>query len=279
MLSYRHGYHAGNHADVFKHLVQFQLISHLKKKAKPFIYLDTHSGGGRYDLSSDFANKTEEYKTGVAPLLEQRLGQNSLAEFVSFIDSYFEQGVYPGSPEVATALMREQDRAILMEKHNSEIHVLKGNYFRDERVAIHHRDGNEGLVGLVPPAIKRGLVLMDPAYELPGDYQLAAKTVKASYKKWATGTYAVWYPMLAKAKDHDAMMQKAFSDPLFNSCVVLRFWVQSQPLDTGMYGSAMMVVNPPWQFAEQMESKLSELLSLIGGPDGGFSIDWLVHSE
>ena len=212
-------------------------------------------------------------------MLESKVGGSALTEFLAFVDSYFQQGMYPGSPEVATALMRDQDRAIFMEKHNSEIEVLKGHYFRDARIAIHHRDGNEGLVGLVPPSIKRGLVLMDPAYELSGDYKLAVKTLKASYKKWATGTYALWYPMLAKAKNQDTFMQQAFSDPCFKSCLLLKFWVKPQSVDTGMHGSAMLVINPPWQFEEKMDRMLAELLSTIGSGDGGYSIDWLVNPE
>lgn len=150
MLSYRHAFHAGNHADILKHAVLSLLIEQLKQKEKPFCYLDTHSGGGCYDLTGEWANKKAEYLDGIARLWPQRGQWPALQSYFSCIASLNDDALhyYPGSPEIARALLREQDRLVLMELHNNEIDVLRQHMHRDKRVALHHRDGLEGLVAL-----------------------------------------------------------------------------------------------------------------------------------
>ncbi len=275
MLSYRHGFHAGNHADVFKHTVQWLLLSHFKKKAKPFVYIDTHSGAGRYDLTSEVANKTKEYKGGVQQVVSLDCACELLKPYLDFVQQYWTQNQYPGSPEIAAQVSRDNDKLILIEKHNSEIDVLRRNYHRDPRIAVHHRDGNEALVALCPPPIKRGVVLMDPAYELKTDYQDAAVTIARAHKKWSNGTFAIWYPLLAVDKDQDAFMSDAFSSESYQSVLKVSLSVEAQKQSFGMHGSVMIIVNPPWQLDEQLETVSKELLRLLQTTDGDVSLQWL----
>jgi len=166
MLSYRHAFHAGNHADILKHAVISLLIDQLKQKDKPFCYLDTHSGGGCYDLTGEWANKKAEYLDGIArlwPLREQWPALKSYLDCVAALNNGDTLHYYPGSPEIARAQLREQDRLILMELHNNEIDILRQHMHRDPRVALHHRDGFEGVVALTPPTPRRGLGAYRPA--------------------------------------------------------------------------------------------------------------------
>lgn len=200
MLSYRHGFHAGNFVDVHKHVTLMLLLEALKKKDTPFCYIDTHAGAAVYDLQSEFAQKTREYETGISRLWELPDLPEPIAQYVAAVRK-MNTGhgktfrYYPGSPEIAHQLLRSQDRLILMELHNTEIPILREHFENDQQVSVHHRDGFEGLGGLVPPREKRGLVLIDPAYEIKGEFDRVVETVTSAWQKWPTGIYAIWYPV------------------------------------------------------------------------------------
>lgn len=281
MLSYRHGFHAGNHADVIKHLVLLALLQQLRQKDKPFVVLDTHAGNGVYELDSAQARKTREAESGILPLwqhyqnagaFKSALLNDYLAVFAAFNDAGGDAeprsrpALYPGSPSIVQTQLRAQDRLSVMELHSSEIDELRRNFHADDRVFIHHRDGFEGAVALSPPAPplpRRGLVLIDPAYEDKSDYQRVAKTVKEIHRRWATAIIALWYPMLGRSRDHSpALIQQLASLP---DVRVMELVMTPQTAEFGMYGSGMLLVNTPWQFDKVIDPALQEAATCVGG--------------
>ncbi len=283
MLSYRHSFHAGNHADVLKHLVQLSVIDKLQQKNKPFVYLDTHSGRGIYDLKSDEANKTQEYKQGIFQLVDQQADAPEIVkQYLSLLNIQPGRALnqYLGSPELSRLTLREIDKLILMELHNNEINVLKSNMRKDERVAIHHRDGFEGLCACVPPKPARGLVLIDPAYEVKQDYQQVVKQVSAAYKKWATGIYLIWYPVLASSRDYSETLVKQLSQQGFKNLLKIELAVSEQLEDFGMHGSGMLVVNAPYQLDQQMRTVTDWLLPILKQDEHAYAqVEWLIQPE
>ncbi|MDP5293480.1 23S rRNA (adenine(2030)-N(6))-methyltransferase RlmJ [Oceanimonas sp. CHS3-5] len=278
MLSYRHAFHAGNHADVLKHAVQAFILESLCAKDKGYSYIDTHSGAGGYTLSHEWTQKKAEYLGGIAKLWNEQQKWPQLAGYFAAIKA-MNQGDelehYPGSPLVAAHFQRPQDKLTLMELHHNEVELLRHNLAGDG-VAIHHRDGFEGLVGLLPPTPKRGLVLIDPPYELKEDYQRVASTLKKAHKRWPIGIYAVWYPLLAKAVDRSDGLKAALAKLGFEQVLCAELSVQAQADDFGMHGSGMIVLNPPWK----LDEKLAELLpalsrTLAQDEQAGFSLEWL----
>ncbi len=282
MLSYRHAFHAGNHADVLKHAVETLIIEQLKSKEKPFCYLDTHAGGGCYDLSGEWPQKKAEYLDGIARLWPERQHWPELAAYWDVIATLNESELrfYPGSPEIARHLLREQDKLMLMELHNQEIEILRRHMGSDSRSAIHHRDGFEGLLGILPPTPRRGLVLMDPPYELKEDYQRVLQTLKKAMQKWSTGIYALWYPILGKDADRSRSMLELFKYAGFPSVLVAELEVAAQPDEWGMNGSGMLILNAPWQLDGQLTSLLPRLCQqLAQSNDARWRLEWLAKPE
>ena len=282
MLSYRHAFHAGNHADVLKHAVETLIIEQLKSKEKPFCYLDTHAGGGCYDLSGEWPQKKAEYLDGIARLWPERQHWPELAAYWDVIATLNESELrfYPGSPEIARHLLREQDKLMLMELHNQEIEILRRHMGSDSRSAIHHRDGFEGLLGILPPTPRRGLVLMDPPYELKEDYQRVLQTLKKAMQKWSTGIYALWYPILGKDADRSRSMLELFKYAGFPSMLVAELEVAAQPDEWGMNGSGMLILNAPWQLDGQLTTLLPRLCTLLAqSNEARWRLEWLAKPE
>lgn len=267
MLSYRHGYHAGNHADVLKHIVLLGLLQKLLAKEKPFTYLDSHSGAGLYDLGSDFARMNAEYKSGITPLWRSCPTDPLLGSYLAHIRAFNnpnELCLYPGSPALALACLREQDRMHLLELHTSEVEVLRDNFAGDKRVSVHHRDAYEGLLALTPPEPRRGLALIDPAYEDKQDYQRVVTTMTGMHRRWPVGIIALWYPLLAKQRDRSDWLKSAVSRAGLPEVLSLELDVGIQEEEFGMHGSGMLIVNTPWQFQEQLQATLGELCTELG---------------
>ncbi|HPY40471.1 MAG TPA: 23S rRNA (adenine(2030)-N(6))-methyltransferase RlmJ, partial [Thiolinea sp.] len=190
------------------------------------------------------------------------------------------QQFYPGSPEVARQLLRSQDRLVLMELHSQEIEVLRGNLARDSRVNIHHRDGLEGLTALTPPTPRRGLVLIDPAYERHEEYTQVVQAVKKAYTRWPTGTYIIWYPMLAKARDRSLRLLHDLKEKSsFESLLVAELSVEAQHPDLGMHGSGLAIINPPWQLDQQLKELLPRLAKTLQlESQGNWRVEWLMQA-
>ncbi|WP_462054689.1 23S rRNA (adenine(2030)-N(6))-methyltransferase RlmJ [Vibrio cholerae] len=277
MLSYRHSFHAGNHADVLKHIVQSLILNSLQQKEKPFVYHDTHSGVGRYDLTHEWSEKTGEYKQGIARVWQQ---DNIPAELDSYLDAIrqLNQGetlrYYPGSPRVARAHLREQDRMVLTELHPSDYLLLEQEFHRDRQVSIYKEDGFARLKASLPPQERRGLVLIDPPYELAKEYRDVVRAIAQSYKRWATGIYAIWYPVVNRC-DIDDMLE-GLQGLEIRKILQIELGVAPDTNERGMTASGMIVINPPWTLESQMQTILPFLKQVIAPATGHYKVEWVV---
>ena len=215
MFSYRHAFHAGNHADVLKHTVLLHVLNYFNNKPTPYWVIDTHAGAGIYDLADDWAETTAEYATGITRLFEQTDLPADLQDYIDHIQQFNEDGqleFYPGSPWIALAQMREKDRLRLFELHPSEIEVLADNIAQQDRsiarqVSIFEKDGFGGLKSQLPPPTRRAMILIDPSYEDKQDYRHVLKCVKEGLERFQTGCYMVWYPLVQRKEIHDMLQQ------------------------------------------------------------------------
>ncbi|MEZ8826785.1 23S rRNA (adenine(2030)-N(6))-methyltransferase RlmJ [Vibrio amylolyticus] len=276
MLSYRHSFHAGNHADVVKHIVQSLILNALQQKEKPFVYHDTHSGVGRYDLTHEWSEKTSEYKQGIARLWAQ---DNVPAEMQSYLEAIKqlnngeELRYYPGSPRVARAHLRPQDRMVLTELHPSDYPLLEQEFHRDRQVRIYKEDGFQRLKGSLPPKERRGLVLIDPPYELAKEYRDVVTAIAQSHKRWATGIYAIWYPVVNRCDIED--MIEGLEGLGIRNILQIELGVSPDTNERGMTASGMIVINPPWKLESQMKEILPFLQDAIAPATGHFKVDWI----
>jgi 23S rRNA (adenine2030-N6)-methyltransferase len=267
MLSYRHGFHAGNHADVLKHVVLLQLIAQLTQKEKPLWVIDTHAGAGCYPLAEGFAARNAEFETGIGRLWSRRDLPPVLADYVEAVRVVNPDGAlrfYPGSPQLAFQATRPQDRLRLFELHSTESRELQA-YFRDagRRVSVVPGDGYAGLKSVLPPPSRRGLVLVDPSYETTSDYRAVPAAIRDALQRFATGVYAVWYPQIPRRESEqlpDQLRRHATGDWLH---VTLR--VKAPATDGfGLHGSGVFVFNPPWNLEKALRSALPALVTTLG---------------
>ena len=269
-LNYRHAFHAGNHADVFKHAALSLILERLKEKPQPFAVLDTHAGVGLYDLASQPARRSGEFEGGVGRILGRPL---AAAAYAALLGELNPDGIaaYPGSPEIARRLTRDQDRLILCELHPQDFQALKQLYRRDPRIAVHHRDGYEAIGALLPPPERRGLDFIDPPYEAPGEADRLARALKAGLSKWPTGVFCAWYPI--KDPEVRRTLEGAVTAGAFPKA--LRAELSPYPRTPGaMTGGALILCNTPWRLDEQLAALCRDLAPLLG--DGGdWSVDWL----
>jgi 23S rRNA (adenine2030-N6)-methyltransferase len=250
MLSYRHAFHAGNHADVLKHWVEILLLDHLGRKDKPYWYIDTHAGAGAYALDSAYASKNAEYNTGIGRLWTRDDLPPSLADYVALVKTFNPDGqlrAYPGSPMVAQRRLRASDRMRLFELHSTDHGLLAENFAHAQRqTRIEHADGFDGVKAILPPPPRRALMLIDPPYEDKRDYARVLTCLKESFKRFATGCYAVWYPQLQRLESRDLPEKLKLLGEMDWLHVSLS--VQTPSADGfGMHGSGMFVLNPPIQ--------------------------------
>jgi 23S rRNA (adenine2030-N6)-methyltransferase len=291
MLSYRHAFHAGNHADVLKHVVTMQLLSYLNQKDAPYMVVDTHAGAGVYALDGGYAAKNAEYETGIGKLWGRKDLPPALAEYVQLIKSLNPSGkmrYYPGSPYFADKTMREPDRLRLFELHPSDAKILQENFSkleahaaaqgqrpttRGKRVLIQKGDGFLGLKALLPPPSRRGLVLIDPPYEDKGDYKRVKDTLEDALKRFATGTYAVWYPVLQRMESRQ-MPDKLKRLPANGWLNVTLSISTPAPDGFGLHSSGMFVINPPWTLEPLLRDLMPYLVSTLGRDSGaGFTLE------
>ena len=257
MLSYRHSFHAGNFADVLKHVVLVETLLHLRKKEKPFAYIETHAGAGLYQLDSVAANKIQEYKAGIASLNERDFPE--LNDYFSLINSLNTNKLtrYPGSPAIAEYFMRGQDQAFLHELHSTDFKILSNHFKQDLRFSVKKADGYEGLMSLLPPDSRRGLVLIDPSYEIKKEYNQVIESVIRAHKKFATGTYAIWYPVVQRQRITQMEIQLCRSG--IKNIQKFELAVRADSEEQGMTASGMWVINPPWSLFDKMKLLLPKL--------------------
>jgi len=267
MLSYRHAFHAGNHADVLKHFVELELLRYLAQKDKPFWYIDTHAGAGCYALDSVYAEKNAEFESGIARLWGTADLPAPLAEYVQMVKQFNPDGklrLYPGSPLVAQSVLREQDRMRLIELHPTDYDLLQQNFAgQGARVLLQKADGFGALKALLPPPPRRALVLIDPPYEEKQDYQRVVGALQEGLKRFATGTYAVWYPQLqrSEAMQLPAQLQRLPAQRWLH----VTLSVQAPAADGfGMHGSGLFIINPPWTLHATLQEVMPVLAARLG---------------
>lgn len=278
MLSYRHSFHAGNHADVLKHIVLTLCIEALKEKEKPFLYLDTHSGAGRYLLTSEHSEKTGEYLSGVNLVWQQTNIPEQLNTYFSVLKRYnpFENlKYYPGSPLIAKQLLREQDKLNLTELHPTDYPLLRQEFSKDKRSKVLREDGFSQLKSKLPPASRRGIILIDPSYEIKEDYQKIPAALLEAYKRFATGIYLLWYPVVSRTQTQRMI------DGIVNLGIkrISQFELAIKPDNNqkGMTASGMIVINPPWKLHQQMQTIMPWLTEILDTKQtGSFTIKQLV---
>lgn len=278
MLSYRHSFHAGNHADVLKHTVQSLIIEAMKEKEKPFLYLDAHAGAGRYQLSGEHAERTGEYLDGIGKLWQRDDLPADLAPYMSAIN-YFNRGeklrYYPGSPLIARHLLREDDKIHLTELHSSDYPLLRNEFAKDERAKVQRADGYQQLKSQLPPLSRRGFVLIDPPYEMKTDYQDVVKGIQEGYKRFATGTYALWYPVVLRQQIKRLLRDLEATG--IRRILQIELAVRPDSDQHGMTASGMIVINPPWKLEQQMNSLLPWLHNvLVPSGHGHTLVKWVV---
>lgn len=278
MLSYRHAFHAGNFADVLKHSVLTLVLEYMTRKDKGFYYIDSHSGAGMYQLADEYAQKTGEYKDGIAKLIEQQDLPEALEPYIDLVKNINseedELSLYPGSPGIARQFTRRQDSAHLFELHPTDIEHLREYSQRWNKSHVKQSDGYQGVLGLVPPPNRRGVVLIDPPYELKEDYLKAVRTIVNAYKKFATGTYILWYPVVKR--ELVEQMQNAFTKSDVRNVVQVEYCQKADTTEYGMTGTGLFIVNPPWQLAKQLEEVLPYLKAKLGDNETSYTLKQLI---
>ncbi len=271
MLSYRHAFHAGNHADVLKHLVLVQLTQYLGQKEKPFWVVDTHAGAGAYALDSAYASKLQEYREGVGRLWERKDLPAALAGYLDLVRRMNPEGrlkAYPGSPFFTLWTLREQDRLRLFELHSKDARLLAENFESAARqVVVSPTDGFAGLKASLPPPSRRGLVLIDPSYEEKQDYERVVKALKDALQRFSGGVYAVWYPQLTRLEAHE-LPQRLKRLPGGKWLHVALRVREPAKEGFGMHGSGMFILNPPWTLYETLAEVMPYLVSVLGLDSG-----------
>ena len=278
MLSYRHSFHAGNHADVLKHIVLMLILENLKLKEKGFFFFFFYSGVGRYRLSSNESEKTGEYKEGIGRLWDQTDLPEDVARYVKMIKKLNYGGkelrYYAGSPLIAAELLRPQDRALLTELHPSDYPILRNNFSDDKNVTVKCDNGFQQVKATLPPKERRGLVLIDPPYELKDDYDLVVKAIEEGYKRFATGTYAIWYPVVLRQQTKRIF--KGLEATGIRKILKIELAIRPDSDQRGMTASGMVVINPPWTLETQMKEILPYLTkTLVPEGTGSWTVEWI----
>ncbi len=275
MLSYRHAFHAGNHADVLKHFVLIELQRYLGQKEAPFWVIDTHAGAGLYALDTGYATQLAEYVDGIGRLWKRQDVPPALAEYMDLVRELNPDGqlrAYPGSPWIAQRILRAGDRLRLFELHSTDSKLLQDNFRTldtklQRRIIIQLGDGLAGLKALLPPPSRRALVLIDPSYEDKSDYRNIPLVLKDALTRFATGTYAIWYPQLQRA---DAQRLPAALKALpVKSWLNVSLSVNTPNEDGfGMHGSGMFILNPPWTLHKTLSEVMPWLVEVLGKDAG-----------
>jgi 23S rRNA (adenine2030-N6)-methyltransferase len=274
LLSYRHSFHAGNHADVLKHTVLLACVSYFLKKDKPFVYLDSHAGAGFYQLKSRESQTTAEYEAGIGRLWNLPMDSlpDALARYVKVIKSVNpSNGLdgYPGSPWLSLSAMRVQDKARLYELHSTDERLLRQNFSADKRVRIEKSDGLAGVKACLPVPERRALVLIDPSYELKEDYQAVVTALKEGHKRMATATFLLWYPVVERHRI--TRIERALVESGIKDILLAELAVERDSPGHGMTASGMIVINPPWTLKAELEETLPFLVKHLAQKPGAFS--------
>jgi 23S rRNA (adenine2030-N6)-methyltransferase len=274
-MNYRHIFHAGNAADVVKHLVLVEVLRHLLAKPAPLAVLDTHAGIGRYDLEAPEAQRTGEADAGIRALLRAAELAPPLRAYAGLIRTLNPDGAvrwYPGSPRLARMLLRPQDRLIACELHDQDVSALRREFRGDAQTGIHHMDGWAALKAFLPPRERRGLVLIDPPYEATDDYERLVQGLRLGHQRWPTGIFLLWHPIKERAAVW--RLQQQLEDSGIRR--ILSADLTWSDGEDRLAGCGMVVVNPPWQLDKTLSDALPALHTALGMAAGGVRVDWIV---
>lgn len=277
MLSYRHAFHAGNHADVLKHVVLVHLFGYLAQKDKPLWFVDTHAGAAVYILDEGYATKNAEFETGIGRLWPRNDLPSSVGEYVQqvrLLNSGSKLRTYPGSPQLAMQMLRKQDRLRMFELHTTESRLLQ-QYFREQapRAIAQAGDGFEGLQSVLPPPSRRGVVLIDPSYEDKGDYKRVIEGLQQALKRFGTGVYAVWYPQVQRheSRRFPGMLKRLKEKGWLHVTLTVKGPVAG---GLGLHGSGMFILNPPWTLSKALKEAMPYLVKMLGqDPTASFILE------
>jgi len=276
VLAYRHHFHAGNFADVFKHAALVRLLAAVAAKDKPFFYLDTHAGIGRYDLQHPWAQKNAEFRDGIGRLWDRNDLPALLAPYMDAVRAENPNGrlrFYPGSPLVARRFLRAGDRMVLSELNQTDVAELGELFARDRQVTVHLMDGYHALKAQLPPAERRGLVLVDSSFDRAGELRRVADALALAHERWATGIYAIWYPLM------EPPAMRGFERDVvatgIRKILQLELAVRPEGWTSSLRGCGMLVVNPPYRFDGEAEAIVAWLERVLAA-DGSRRVRWLV---
>jgi 23S rRNA (adenine2030-N6)-methyltransferase len=277
-MNYRHAFHAGNFADVFKHVILTRILAYLMLKDAPLRYIDTHAGIGRYDLSSEEAQRGGEWRLGVGRLPAAPFSpaaRELLAPYLALLPAAGEApGAYVGSPLIAQALLRPQDRLVLCELHPHDVRRLGRALGRDDRCKLMHMDGYQALKACLPPPERRGLVLIDPPFEAKDEFERLGDAIEAAWSKWPTGCFAIWYPL--KATPEVDRFRHRMGAGKIRRVLCLEHNVDHPGESGPLKGSGLVIINPPFVLEQEARVLLPELArALAQGPGAGARISWL----
>ena len=282
-MNYRHAFHAGGFADVIKHIVLVRILSYLQDKQAAFRVIDTHAGAGLYDLTSDEARRGSEWPTGIARVMQARFSETTLPLVKPYLDivrafnPQAELKAYPGSPLIARALLRPQDRLTACEVEPNARKRLISSLRRDTQARVVDLDGWMALPAFVPPKERRGLVLIDPPFEQKDEFDRLAEGFTQAFEKWPTGSYLLWYPVKSRrATDSLArhVAEVTGGGASAPKCMRLEFSVAPQAAETGLTSAGLLIVNPPWTLAGELRAILPELEKPLGrGGAGRFRLE------
>ncbi|ODT06801.1 MAG: 23S rRNA (adenine(2030)-N(6))-methyltransferase RlmJ [Mesorhizobium sp. SCN 65-20] len=279
-MNYRHAYHAGNFADVVKHVVLARLVEYLKRKDKAFRVIDTHAGIGLYDLGSEEAQKTGEWHDGIGRLVEAKLPADAAELLGPYLDAVRAQNpeggisAYPGSPLIVRHLLRKQDRLSAIELHPADARTLAGVFEGDFQSRVIELDGWLALGAHLPPKEKRGLVLVDPPFEKKGEFGRLVDGLVKAHKRWPGGVFALWYPV----KDRKAVagFREALASAGIAKIMDIAFDIRPPSREPRLDGTGMIVVNPPYPLESELQMLLPVLAEILGEGGGArWSIEWL----
>lgn len=268
-MNYRHLYHAGNFGDVIKHIILIELISSLLKKPTPFCFLDTHAGTGCYDLFSDMSEKNKEYSGGILKIIEAEKPPPLVKLYLACVNRINNQltgskfsslRYYPGSPFIAHHFARQQDKMIACELHPIEYQNLKTLFKDNKEIATHHMDGYLALKAFLPPREKRGLILIDPPYENPEEFDRLSQHLPIALKRFPTGIFCLWYPI--KEKNRLIRFQQTIRRTIGNPIFIIELTIYPD-LPNHLNGCGLMIINPPWQFDQNINKILPWLWNVL----------------
>ena len=280
-MNYHHSFHAGNFADVFKHIFIVRILLYLCLKESPFRVIDTHAGEGFYDLNCEEANRTSEWREGVGRLVDCKGIDSRLIDLlqpylscVGIDDDHQTLNYYPGSPMIASRLMRQQDRAIFCELHPESSSRLRRRFAYDKRTKSLHLDGYVGLGAFIPPKERRGLVLIDPPFEQKDEIATLLSTFLLAYRKWPTGIYVIWYPI--KDPDFDRKLREEIFKNKIPRTLRLSLAIGGQA--GGLKNNGLLIVNPPYTLEDEARALMPFLTRLLArGENAGYEIDWVLR--